>query len=668
MGITNTSLPATLNESIGTELDAATNNVDTILNNKAFINEEGKLKDTNEISKLINDTYGRYNINSGGVISFAGNLIKIINAQKEGDITTNEKFIQLSDVLNDPVISNFEQVRSFIKANISQPKAVTQAVQAAEEPLSYPVREMFLEGEFIENNNRYLYLMNVYFNMNWILSKIDSTIDSEGNIILLDFLQSLCDGFSEATCYYNKLTPTINENTEIIFIDEIGLPDRDAFLVKPDFKDKAVQTVGDGKELAKFNMFGYKESGGQASFIRDFSMKTEIPASFATMITVGAQARGLVVGEDATCLSKMNYGLTDRMKPEIIDANIDSTVSEAQQLINNFYDSVIPITPTVIEFLKTVYENRDLGNPDLIDSMKNIGKDLVKLNKTINSINQALATTEDKSKNPYKSSPGNGFIPFNLQLTMDGLSGFKIYQKYTAEQEFLPTNYAESLDFIIKGITQNIENNQWTTVIESLGMPKNPEGSGNVNALLPQNSTSTNTGAAKAPRAINSNLTAYDGGDWVTIAVKFISAKEGFLEKAKFDANAYRLGYGTDTVIDAKSRKTRKVVQGDTTTRADADAVLKSEIQTTYYNRLVGSGKNKITKDAFDKLNDKQKAALISYVYNVGSLRAAIKTNVQAGQYALATRLIAEGPITSNGTVIPGLVQRRREEAALFSS
>jgi len=252
---------------------------------------------------------------------------------------------------------------------------------------------------------------------------------------------------------------------------------------------------------------------------------------------------------------------------------------------------------------------------------------------------------------------------------MDGLSGFKIYQKYTSEQEFLPTNYAESLDFIIKGITQNIENNQWTTVIESFGMPKKPEGSGYISPPTPPlTATSTNTGAASAQRAINSNLTAYDGGDWVTIAVKFISAKEGFLEKAKFDANAYRLGYGTDTIIDAKSRKTRKVVQGDTTTRADADAVLKSEIQTTYYNRLVGSGKNKITKDAFDKLNDKQKAALISYVYNVGSLRAAIKTNVQAGQYALATRLIAEGPITSNGTVIPGLVQRRREEAALFSS
>lgn len=671
LGITNTSLPTTLNETANTQVNEVINNVDIILNNKAFLNEEGKLKDISDILKIIDNTYGKYGISARqAAITEAGlNYNTILGSEKQSrdDPGYGGEEIQLGDIINDPVPSNFEKVRSFIKANIEQPKELTQAVQATEEQLSYSVREMFLEGEFIENNNRYLYLMNVYFNMNWILSKMDSMVDSEGNIILLDFLQSICDGFSEATCYYNKLTPTINENNEIIFIDEIALPDRDTFLKKEDFKGKAVQTVGDGPELAKFNMFGYKESGGQASFIRDFSFRTEIPASFATMITVGAQARGLVVGEDATCLSKMNYGLTDRMKPEIIDANIDASNDPKEQLISNFYNSVIPITSTVVKFLKTVYGDQDLGDTDLIDSMKNIGKDLVKLNKTIASINQSLAVLEDKTKNPYKLSPGNGFIPINLQLTMDGLSGFKIYQKYTAEQEFLPTNYAESLDFIIKGITQNIENNQWTTVIESFGMPRNPEGSGYISPPTPPlTATSTNTEVAKAPIDIN----AYNGGDWVTIAFKFISSplREGFLPKARFDATAYRLGYGTDRVIDAKSRKIRKVVPGDTTTRADADTVLRLEIQTTYYNRLVGKGKNQITKGAFDKLSDRQKAALISYVYNVGSLRERIKTSVQTGQYALAAQLIAEGPITSEGKILRGLVQRRQDEAALFSS
>ena len=66
---------------------------------------------------------------------------------------------------------------------------------------SAPICSDFEEGEFIENNNRYLYLMNTYFSMSWILNKMNSMVDSEGNIVLLDFLQSLCDGFSEATLH-----------------------------------------------------------------------------------------------------------------------------------------------------------------------------------------------------------------------------------------------------------------------------------------------------------------------------------------------------------------------------------------------------------------------------------------------------------------------------------
>ena len=62
----------------------------------------------------------------------------------------------------------------------------------------------------------------------------------------------------------------------------------------------------------------------------------------------------------------------------------------------------------------------------------------------------------------------------NLSLTMDGLSGMKIYQKFSADTNFLPTNYPESLEFIIKGITHTISDNQWITNIESFAIPKNP--------------------------------------------------------------------------------------------------------------------------------------------------------------------------------------------------
>jgi hypothetical protein len=60
---------------------------------------------------------------------------------------------------------------------------------------------------------------------------------------------------------------------------------------------------------------------------------------------------------------------------------------------------------------------------------------------------------------------------------MDGLSGMKVYQKYIIDTDFLPTNYPSSLEFIIKTITNTIQNNQWTTTLESIAIPKNPFGS-----------------------------------------------------------------------------------------------------------------------------------------------------------------------------------------------
>jgi hypothetical protein len=52
----------------------------------------------------------------------------------------------------------------------------------------------------------------------------------------------------------------------------------------------------------------------------------------------------------------------------------------------------------------------------------------------------------------------------------------KVYQKYTADTEFLPSNYPKSLEFLIKGVTHEIRDNQWITTLESLAIPKNPFG------------------------------------------------------------------------------------------------------------------------------------------------------------------------------------------------
>jgi len=80
-----------------------------------------------------------------------------------------------------------------------------------------------------------------------------------------------------------------------------------------------------------------------------------------------------------------------------------------------------------------------------------------------NVLEKALATTP----NPPSTQ---GFIPFSMNLDMDGFSGLRIYEKFYITTEILPPSYPKALSFICKGMTHTINNSGWKTKIDSLTM------------------------------------------------------------------------------------------------------------------------------------------------------------------------------------------------------
>jgi hypothetical protein len=65
-----------------------------------------------------------------------------------------------------------------------------------------------------------------------------------------------------------------------------------------------------------------------------------------------------------------------------------------------------------------------------------------------------------------------GFIPLSFELTLDGISGIKIYNKLKINNKFLPSNYPESLSFIITKVNHNISNNSWDTSLSTISIPR----------------------------------------------------------------------------------------------------------------------------------------------------------------------------------------------------
>ena len=58
---------------------------------------------------------------------------------------------------------------------------------------------------------------------------------------------------------------------------------------------------------------------------------------------------------------------------------------------------------------------------------------------------------------------------------MEGISGIKIYNAVNVDTRFLPSDYPDSLKFIIKGVNHSIKEGNWDTNIETVVIAQNEE-------------------------------------------------------------------------------------------------------------------------------------------------------------------------------------------------
>jgi hypothetical protein len=304
--------------------------------------------------------------------------------------------------------------------------------------------------------------MNIYVNFEHILRIIDGEGDPKNPTTLVDFLTTLYHDISIALGSINTLRPWVDYRTNTLkLIDETSLANKGDILTllrlnSPD-QDEPLQIYG-------YN-FTRNNNGiltnSIAGFVRNFSLKSSLDPRFASIITIGAQARGAVVGEDATALSKLNQGLIDRIKPEII--NPVPTPEESISELNRVFSKAFP---DYLKFIRQLGSNPTKASPELntqlIDSYSNL---LATFLLYIES-RSAILNSSDKN-----ISGTIGFIPVNLNLTLDGISGLKIYNSIKVETKYLPSNYPETMEFIISGLSHTVINNVWTTSLDTIMVP-----------------------------------------------------------------------------------------------------------------------------------------------------------------------------------------------------
>jgi hypothetical protein len=309
---------------------------------------------------------------------------------------------------------------------------------------------------------------NIYINTTFILQSLTNNKDENGDVKLYDFIQGILDSLNTALGGVNKLTLIINENNKNAkIIDETpikGWPKQP----KPE------------SESALFDVFGYHQNNTSAGFIKEFSLKTEITNNLNTLLTIGATANKSVVGEDATAFSKWNKGLVPIIGQKVSYPNDDSKQLTPSQAIVKFQKD----NAQMINLYKEWIANQEILGPNNSSSV-NIGglsKPFTKINKTNLSDYTEIVknfinfNTEYNLRSPFNqgkvtSTSSRGFLPINLSLTMDGLSGIKIYQQIRVGTAYLPAEYPTTLKFLIKGVTNKVDSSGWTTSIETVSVP-----------------------------------------------------------------------------------------------------------------------------------------------------------------------------------------------------
>jgi hypothetical protein len=405
-------------------------------------------------------------------------------------------------------------------------------------------------------------IMNIYLESVFILKTIEDFKDDKGNLALIDFLKALMSGINVGLGGINDFDVFVDETCNTIriidknplkYVDEVikALNNNYSTNIK---KWNNNRNINSSENSAILLLNGYARS--EAGFISDFSLTTELSSDFSTMITAGAAARGTVVGENDTALSKLNNGFSDRYK-----IAISNTTSSDSNTSNEYNTADTELIKMRLDFNEFLYK-LSCGSIDT-NSWRIVGVE----SQDIDSNRGNLASIIQKSLQVDKlneqwngaSAPdeyqGTGFIPFNMGLTMNGLSGIKINQQFLMDTDFLPTNYPTTLKFLIKNLSHEINNNKWVTKIETYSIPKEVDKvvknksrlySAKVEATTPKvtNSKSTLTTAEKTQNQIKvKNLLKAAGLTQVQVAgvMGNIQKESGFnpLATNAVDLNGY---------------------------------------------------------------------------------------------------------------------------------
>ena len=304
----------------------------------------------------------------------------------------------------------------------------------------------------IVDNNYQGKTMEILLNIDFLIDTLKSyTANDETNAIYLKgFLDAIVVGINKSLGNINLFRVSYrDESNTVVIKDDQFVPGIDGKDITMLIRENFIKGIN-----GKAPKYGTLPVFGQKSLVRQMEFATNTSTNMSKQIAISAQAStGAVNSTDHSSFSYLNVNYVDVYKPRVSDSSSTTSTQSANTSTKTKDNDIAQAQKFNLHVLSIYY-----GGEYLV-------KDRVAFatNYYINSM--AKTKSEDIIT---KSAP---FIPANISLTLDGVSGIIMGNAFTIPEDRLPLSLRGSqgqtkVGFIVSGLTHTIESNQWLTKIK----------------------------------------------------------------------------------------------------------------------------------------------------------------------------------------------------------
>jgi len=338
---------------------------------------------------------------------------------------------------------------------------------------------------FFKTDNAYRgKTMDILLNTQYLLDLANQFVsaDKQATIALKPFLDALIQDINKSTGNFNMFRVQYRDDSNTIIIkDDQYTPN-----LENETSTIVANTYRDNRRFMELQIFG------SGSLVRNMEFKTTLNTKMSSMIAISAQAgQQYANGVDATPLGSYNENFQDAFMA--VKQNADSgSLGKALSILgvkdvqeaNTFIQKQLTegktqkqISAIIGEGAYEAITTEQKKEDNNIDTAKKFNDYVMSVYKNgtipMDQTKVAVNYYIDRMsvvKGENKITQGGPFIPANLSMTIDGISGIVMGNAFVVPENRLPASLRgydgnTKVGFVVVGLIHTLEANQWLTKI-----------------------------------------------------------------------------------------------------------------------------------------------------------------------------------------------------------